>query len=194
VKRSGDLRRMTPLARGTGLPRSRTRRKPRAAGSLDNLTAEAIAAAVAAVLAGTSTVAQAAREAGADPDAVETLAWDRAKQLTRERDGGLCLACGRLADDVHHRQRRGMGGTDDPVIAFGLVNLVCLCRMHHDLCHRYKDTDAGQHMRAHGYWLETWEDPALTPLLIVSEHGSGMRVWLSAAGPYLIDAPEGAAA
>jgi hypothetical protein len=187
----------TPLTRKAPLPRtaalSRSRRA-RQSGPLGNWPPEAIAAAVSAVLAGTATVAQAAREAGAGAGAVELLAWDRAKRLTWDRDGGFCVACGRPADDVHHRQRRGMGGTDDPVIAFGLANLICVCRPCHDLCHRLKHTGRGREMRAAGYWLETWEDPALTSVLIASIHGSGMKVWLAADGEHLFEAPEGAPA
>ena len=66
MKRTAQLNRRTPI-------------RARRAGSLDNCPPEAVAEAVAAVLAGLATVAQAARDAGADPGAVQLLAWDRAR-------------------------------------------------------------------------------------------------------------------
>jgi RNA processing factor Prp31 len=38
--------------------------------------------------------------------------------------------CGAVAQDIHHIERRGMGGTNKPE---NIENLMALCRYHHDL-------------------------------------------------------------
>ena len=141
------------------------------------------------MLAGLSTVAQAARDTGADPGAVELLAWDRARQLTLARDGGRCVNCGRPAADVHHRVRRGMGGTDDPVIGFGLANLVSLDRRCHDLCHRLKHTPEGSGMHDRGLWLETWQNPALETVTVRSAAGLVRDLYPTAGGDWATTPP-----
>jgi hypothetical protein len=145
--------------------------------------------AVARILAGEITVAQGARDTGCDPDYLEDLAWKAAKAAALLRDGYRCLYSGHPADDVQHRVARGMGGTADPVIAFGLVNLVSMCRP----CHRVAESrDMG--MYEMGYWRWQGENPALVPVMIFSEHGSGMTVWLTPDGAYSTRAPGEAAA
>jgi hypothetical protein len=126
------------------------------------------------------TVAQAARSTGAFPESVEDAAWAAVKQLVRERDSYTCLNCGHAGTDVHHRVRRGMGGTADPVIAFGMANLVLLCRPCHRLAHKTDDPE----MASRGYRLDTSQDPAAEPLMIHSEFGSGMTVRLTPGGAY----------
>ena len=42
--------------------------------------------------------------------------------------------------------------------------------------------------------LKMGQDPALTGVMVFSEHGSGVLVWLTEAGGYSTEAPEGAAA
>ena len=141
-----------------------------------------VRAAVVLVLDRRCTVAQAARSTGANPESVEAAAWAAVKQLVLERDSYTCLYSGRAAVDVHHRVRRGMGGTADPVIAFGLANLVSLSRAAHDLAHKADDPE----MADKGYRLETWQDPVMVPLVLFSETGPGAHVWLTADGSYVI--------
>lgn len=145
-----------------------------------------VKAAVGLVLCGQSTVAQAARITGANPESVEGAAWAAAKQLVRDRDSETCLNCGHAGTDVHHRVRRGMGGTADPVIAFGRANLALLCRPCHALAHKTGDPE----MAAKGYRLETSQDPAVEPLMLVSEFGSGALVWLKPYGGYATTRPK----
>jgi hypothetical protein len=142
------------------------------------------------VLAGQETVAQAARITGANPESVEAAAWAVAKQLVLERDSYTCLHSGQAAVDVHHRVRRGMGGTADPVIAFSLVNLVSLSRASHNLAHKADDPE----MALKGYRLETWQDPAMEPLMLFSESGWRSPVWLKPEGGYATVRPEMAGA
>lgn len=49
---------------------------------------------------------------------------DAARRLVRERDGGRCLMCGTEADNIHHRRRKGMGGS---ALLEQPSNLVTLC-------------------------------------------------------------------
>lgn len=187
--------RAEPMARGKGLERGTglQRRTPLAATAAREKRGRSprgsVAAAVRLVLAGSETVACAARLTGADPGSVEAAAWEAAKLLVHERDSETCLNCGHRGTDVHHRVRRGMGGTADPVIAFGLVNLTLLCRRDHLLAHRADKPE----MADKGYRLETWQDPAVEPLWLFSE-GGGALVWLTAEGGYEAAAPESAGA
>lgn len=143
-----------------------------------------VAAAVTLVLGARLTVAEAAAITGADRKTVDDAAWEAVKLVVRERDSRTCLNCGHLGTDVHHRVRRGMGGTADPVIAFGLANLVLLCRECHALAHK---TDKPE-MADKGYRLETRQEPADEPLILFSENGTA-EVWLTADGGYVTAAP-----
>ena len=122
----------------------------------------------------------------------------KVRKLVLTRDGYRCVACGvsiigRLYS-LQHRDARGMGGTSDPA-ANSPVNLVVLCgwRDTPGSCHKRAE-DRDPEMNARGYWLRNGEDPALTPVMVFSPAGSGAAVWLSPAGAYLSEPPEGAAA
>lgn len=94
---------------------------------------------------------------------------------------------GRHGGEVQHRDARGMGGTSDPVTN-SIVNAVLLSTEAHRLA---ESRDKG--MNDEGFWLRNGQDPALTPILLRSQHGSGVTVWLSEDGGYLFEAPEVAA-
>lgn len=51
-----------------------------------------------------------------------------------ERDDYLCRVCGTQAVDVHHIVFRSHGGADVP------ENLICLCRVHHEMAHSDEPT------------------------------------------------------
>lgn len=53
-----------------------------------------------------------------------------AQAVVKHRDGGTCVMCGVRMNEVHHRYRRGMGGSSDPEI-HNPANLLCLCGAHH---------------------------------------------------------------
>lgn len=55
---------------------------------------------------------------------------EQARAIVIARDGNACVVCGQRFDEVHHRYRRGMGGSKDPNI-HSPVNLLCLCSFHH---------------------------------------------------------------
>lgn len=94
-----------------------------------------VRAAVAALLAGQSTLQQAARDVGCDTDYLHLRAWKAAKDATSKRDDGRCQYpdCGSegWAKDTHHRITKGSGGSSNPLVAYYLPNLITLCRTHH---------------------------------------------------------------
>lgn len=55
--------------------------------------------------------------------------WNRVKKAAADRDGNVCILCGRPATDVHHVTFRSQGGEDD------INNVVCLCRACHEAAH-----------------------------------------------------------
>lgn len=87
--------------------------------------------------------------------------WSQARRLVLARDGDKCLRCLGPAVDVHHRRPKGMGGTSDKSIAFGLANLISLCRECHAWVHEHPEQGY-----LTGYLLHSWDDPARFPLLL----------------------------
>ncbi|WP_280186241.1 MULTISPECIES: HNH endonuclease [Nocardia] len=87
---------------------------------------------VGAIRCGEMTVAQGARHAGCNPDSLADRVWKETKRDVFARDLS-CILCGSVVQlDAHHRRRRGAGGSSDPLISFGMANLVTLCRTHHN--------------------------------------------------------------
>ncbi len=117
-------------------------------------------------------------------------------------DLALCEACGkwlgRRHGQVQHRVARGSGGCTDAVIN-GAANAALLCGTPFDGCHG-KCEARKAHLRqdAGGFWIEHGNgpgyDPRYVPILLASEHGSGMKVWLREDGSYADSPPEGAVA
>lgn len=91
-----------------------------------------VRAQIALVRAAESTIAQASRVIGCNPNYLGRRVWNETKSDVLDRDGHLCLLCGYCeAIDVHHRMPRGSGGSSRPEIAFGMANLMSLCRSCH---------------------------------------------------------------
>ena len=113
----------------------------------------------------------------------------KVRDLVLARDNSQCVGCGRPVADgytwwsLQHRVARGVGGDNSP------CNLVVLCGSATSQgCHRLcEDRDREMHDR--GLWLRSDEDPGLVPVMIASEHGSGVTAWLTEAGTYLFEAP-----
>ena len=108
--------------------------------------------------------------------------------LVCERDNWQCVGCGNPLRagtwwSLQHRKARGVGGDNSP------SNLIVLCGSATSQgCHRLcEDRDREMHDR--GLWLRSDEDPAMVPVVIVSEHGSGITAWLADDGSYLFDPP-----
>lgn len=87
--------------------------------------------------------------------------WEGARKLALARDGGKCLRCLGEAADVHHRRVKGMGGTSDDYIKYGLANLVSLCRECHSWVHN-NPSDA----YSSGFLVHGWDDPAEIPIAL----------------------------
>lgn len=92
---------------------------------------------IAEIRAARLTVAVGAREIGCNPNYLGRRVWEETKRDVRSRDSERCARCGSDAGplDVHHRMARGMGGASRPDIAFGMANLVTLCRR----CHQHTE-------------------------------------------------------
>lgn len=108
-----------------------------------------------------------------------------------KRDGLQCVRCGCPAGpeagpySIQHRIARGVGGTNI------IQNLLLLCGSATTLCHGAVESKSDPHDLARGYRLESWQDPAAEPVMIVtSPDGGGITVWLSDDGEYLLEQPE----
>ena len=95
---------------------------------------------------------------------------------------------GRHGGEIQHRDARGMGGTSLEVTD-SIVNAVLLSLEAHRLAE-----SRDRAMGAEGFWLRNGEDPAATPILLHSEHGSGVTAWLLPDGRYEFEDPDGGSA
>lgn len=118
------------------------------------------------------------------------------RNLVMEREGRACAACGVSVTgqpfSIQHRRPRGMGGTSDPA-ANSLSNLVLMCGTGVTGCHGLAESRDPE-MNARGFWLTFGEPPAETPVMLASEHGSGVLVWLDDDGGYSAAPPAGSVA
>ena len=117
----------------------------------------------------------------------------KVRALVLARDGYRCCGCGISVTgrpySLQHRVARGMGGTSRPDVN-SPVNLLVLCGLSSTpgSCHlACEQRDPVMHER--GLWLRSTEDPALVPVMITSEHGSGMTVWLTPGGGHAFGPP-----
>ena len=117
----------------------------------------------------------------------------KVRGLVLARDNFQCVACGKSVGgactwwSLQHRKARGQGGDNSP------QNLIAMCgSATSDGCHRRAE-DRDREFNARGYWLQSWEDPALIPVMLFSEHGSGITAWLTEDGQYSFEPPEEAA-
>ena len=136
--------------------------------------------------------------------------FSRAVKLTvRKRAGNgdldeaCCEACGRWLGrhqgEVQHRASRGSGGCKDQVIN-GPANAVLLCG--HGAapirsgCHgSCEDRDEHMGMGAGGFWIKHGTTPEYDPRNVpIKPHGSGKPAWLTEAGGYRYEEPDGSAA
>jgi hypothetical protein len=80
-----------------------------------------------------------------------------------DRDGNSCVRCGRKREEIHHRYRRGMGGSTDPMI-HNPANLICLCAEHHQSAES-KRTKARE---VEGLCVPTLDRAPVTPVLTLT--------------------------
>jgi hypothetical protein len=116
----------------------------------------------------------------------------KVRALVLARDGYCCVCCGRPVIgepySLQHRRRRSQGGDNSP------SNLVTVLGTGTTGCHQRIDSRRDPSDEAKGYTVRSWDDPALTPVMVFSPHGSGMTLWLTADGTYSTEPPEGAEA
>jgi hypothetical protein len=97
------------------------------------------------------------------------------------RDSYSCVRCGRsvigIRASVHHRKRRSQGGANTP------DNLITLCGSEVTGCHGFVHAHPAESLGA-GWLVRSTADPALVPVLVISQAGSGMTVWLAGSGAY----------
>jgi hypothetical protein len=89
--------------------------------------------------------------------------WEAVRRVVLRRDDHRCVRCGREACDVHHRQPKGMGGTSNEEVAFGLANLISLCRE----CHSFVHANPLEAYKT-GYLVHSWDDPETIAVLTKS--------------------------
>ncbi len=119
----------------------------------------------------------------------ETGPSARVRGMVLARDNWQCAGCGKPAGgaftwwSLQHRKARGQGGDNSP------CNLVTLCgSATSEGCHRLcEDRDREAHER--GLWLRSDEDPAMVPVMVFSEHGSGVTAWPTIDGRWVTEAP-----
>jgi hypothetical protein len=115
----------------------------------------------------------------------------KVRRLVLERDGYACVCCGQSIIgqrySLGHRLRASQGGKAVP------SNLLTFLGWGGEACHGRIDSRRDPEDEAKGYTVRSWQDPALVPVMLFSEHGSGVSVWLTDAGTYVFEAPVGAA-
>lgn len=114
------------------------------------------------------------------------------RRLVLERDGYACVCCGLSIlgrrYSLGHRLRASQGGKAVP------SNLITLLgwggEEHHGRIDLYLDPAD----EAKGYRVRSGQDPAAIPVMLFSEHGSGITAWLWDDGQYHFDGPQERAA
>lgn len=90
---------------------------------------------------------------------------EAARKIVRARDGHRCQMCGasvlNIPSSVHHRRRRGMGGS---ALLERPSNLVRLCGDGVQGCHGFVESNRTQ-STTRGWLLGYLDDPEATPLL-----------------------------
>lgn len=89
--------------------------------------------------------------------------WETARKRVLERDEGMCVKCGDMAEHVHHRVTRGMGGSKDEHLWFSPEMLVSLCFR----CHREIHDHPAESYES-GFLVRHWGDPGEVTLTIGS--------------------------
>ena len=173
------MRRGGPLKRSVGLKRTAMKR-----GTSQNnpewvrvCGRQTVRDQIAAVRSGETSIVLAARAIGKPIGFVTGRAWRETKVQVKARDGG-CVRDGCTQNlDVHHRTPRGMGGTRNPLIYFGMTNLITLCRSCHSEIERNVNREEAFR---DGYIVPRGTDPATMPVRVF---GRGY-VFLTASGGY----------
>ena len=123
------------------------------------------------------------------PAARDTGPDRKTRALVLARDGYACVCCGHSVIgqvySLQHRKRRSQGGGNSP------ANLLTVLGDGTRGCHARIDSRIDPHDEAAGYTVRSTQDPALIGVLYVSEHGSGVLMYLGADGSLAPDPPVG---
>ena len=105
-----------------------------------------------------------------------------------ERDGARCVCCGRSVIgqqySLQHRCARQMGGRRDSHSSCS-CNLITMLGSGNTLCHGRVESKGDAHDKGRGYSLESWQVPALVPVMLFDESGNGATKYLSCDAEYL---------
>ena len=116
----------------------------------------------------------------------DTGPTQRVRELVNDRDGLMCVCCGKWAGwerNLQHRVARGMGGTRNEM-ANSPVNLLTMLPACHQRVERRGEDD-----HAKGYWLWHYEDPALIPVVLFTEGGASAPAWPTPDGKWVFERP-----
>jgi hypothetical protein len=92
----------------------------------------------------------------------------RGRAIVYERSQRTCEVCGRPAHTVHHRVKRGQGGTWDP------ANLLSVCGDGTRFCHGWIEANPA-HAMTLGLWVRSGTDPSTVPAYLHPH--SWWRAW-----------------
>lgn len=110
-----------------------------------------------------------------------------------ERDGWRCVCCGQSVIDVPHsighRKRRSQGGSHTPENLLTFLGLG-MNPFDPDDHHARIDSRKDPRDEASGYTVRREQDPAEVPVMVFSEHGSGMTLYPREDGTYSTEPPE----
>ncbi|HEY2101520.1 MAG TPA: hypothetical protein VGH72_33990 [Pseudonocardia sp.] len=112
--------------------------------------------------------------------------WLKIRAQLWERCSGRCEVTGiPLGDNwaVHHRRKKGMGGTSLPDV-HALYNLMAVTHAAHNLGTMSIHLNPEWSKRL-GYLIPAWDDPQLRPLVLLGRR----NVWLTADGHYTSEPP-----
>ena len=109
------------------------------------------------------------------------------------RDGARCVCCGLSVIgqqySLQHRGARRMGGTRNSHSSCS-CNLITMLGSGNTLCHGRVESKRDPHDKGRGYSLESWQVPALVPVMLFDASGNGATKYLSCDAEYL-DVPRG---
>lgn len=94
--------------------------------------------------------------------------------LAIERDGGLCVRCGHLGSNVHHRMMRSQAPKD---AVHRVENLAVLCGTGTTGCHGWVHANPAQSYK-NGWLVPSWSSPLEEPMT----YADGARYYLTGRG------------
>jgi len=112
--------------------------------------------------------------------------------MVLERDGYACVCCGQSVIgqrySLGHRLRASQGGRAVP------SNLLTFLGWGGEGHHGRIDSRRDPADEAKGFTVRSWQNPADVPVMVFSEHGSGVLAWAWDDGKYHFDGPQAGAA